>query len=85
LMNPNLAFNLGANFYNAKETKDAIVYFERAIVLDPKMVDAHLQLGVALLSEKQGDKAKREFKKVIELSPYSENAKQAEQLMDTIR
>jgi tetratricopeptide (TPR) repeat protein len=85
LMDPNLAFNLGANFYNAKETKEAIRYFEKAITLDPKMVDAHFQLGVAFLADKQEDNAKREFKKVIDLKPMSEDAKQAKEMMATIQ
>lgn len=77
-------YNLGALFYNAKEIEAAIKYWERTIALNPKNVDAHLQLGFAYFAQNQVDKAKQEFQKVIELDPGSENAKAAQEMMDSM-
>jgi tetratricopeptide (TPR) repeat protein len=83
--NPNILFNLGAKHYNAQQTQSAIKYWEKAVQLDPKMTEAYVQLGAAYVSLKENDKAKQMFMKVIELAPGSEDAKAAQELLDSIQ
>lgn len=85
ISNPYTLYNIGVGFYNAGQSEEAIRYWEKAISLDPKMVDAQFQLALAYYSLKQNDKAKLAFQKVIELDPNSENAKSAQEMLDTMK
>jgi tetratricopeptide (TPR) repeat protein len=46
-------------------TKDAIRYLSRAVSVDPSLVDAHLNLGKALLQEGKLELAEKSLKQVI--------------------
>ncbi len=83
--NPNALYNVAVGFYNAQDAKEAIRYWEKVVELDPKMVDAYFQLGAAYLSVKDNEKSKQMFQKVIELDPTSENAKMAQEMLDTMK
>ena len=85
ITNPYTLYNIGVGFYNAGQSEEAIRYWEKAISLDPKMVDAQFQLALAYYALKQNDKAKLAFQKVIELDPGSENAKSAQEMLDTMK
>ena len=78
-------YNLGASFYNAKQTPEAIRCWEKTVAADPQNADAYLQLGLANYSIQQMDKAKANLQKVIELAPDSENAKSAKELLDSMK
>ncbi len=47
----------------------AVKDFQKAIEMDPKLVDAHLWLGLALRKENHNAEARKEFQRVIELNP----------------
>jgi tetratricopeptide (TPR) repeat protein len=83
--NASALYNLGGAFYNIKDTQEAIRYWEAAITVDPSLVDAHFQLGLAYYSMKQNDKAKVELNKVMELAPGSENATMAKEMLDSMQ
>lgn len=85
ITNPYVLYNLGVGFYNAQQADEALKYWEKAVTLDPKMTDAWLQLGFAYYSVGNKDKAKEALQKVITLEPGSENAKSAQEFLDSMQ
>lgn len=85
ITNPYTIYNIGVGMYNAKQSEEAIKYWEKAVSLDPKMTDAYLQMGFAYFSMQNMDKAKEAFHKVIEIEPGSDNAKSAQEMLDTMK
>ena len=85
ITNPYVLYNLGVGFYNSQQPDEAIKYWEKATTLDPKMTDAWLQLGFAYYSTGNKDKAKEALQKVIQLEPGSDNAKSAQEFIDSMQ
>lgn len=85
ITNPYTIYNLGVGMYNAQQAEEAIKYWEKTVALDPKMTDAYLQMGFAYYSIKNIDKAREAFQKVVEIEPGSDNAKSAQEMLDTIK
>lgn len=85
ITNPYTIYNVGVGMYNAKQSEEAIKYWEKAVSLDPKMTDAYLQMGFAYFSLQNMEKAKEAFHKVIEIEPGSDNAKSAQEMLDTMK
>ena len=69
-------FRLGAIFNKQNRFADAVPEFEEALKLEPNMVNAHIQLGGALLQLKRAAEAERELKKAYELGGASAGAAQ---------
>jgi len=69
-------FRLGAIFNKQNRFADAVTEFEEALRLEPNMVNAHMQLGGALLQLKRAAEAERELKKAYELGGVSAGAAQ---------
>jgi Tfp pilus assembly protein PilF len=55
------------------------------IAADPKHTKAHYALAWVLLDQKDKTGAATEFRKVIELAPESEEAKEAQKTLERIR
>ena len=85
ISNPYTIYNLGVGMMNAKQPEEALKYWEKAVTLDPKMTDAYLQMGFAYYSMKNMDKAKEAFQKVIAIDPGSDNAKNAQEMLDNMK
>lgn len=58
----------------AEEFREAITLLNRALILDPRNVDAHLALGIAFYSEGRMDEALRRFDRAILLAPWNAQA-----------
>lgn len=61
-------------FYN-KEYVSARAYFRNALIVDPKNTNYHYFYAQSLVHLNNIDEALKEYKKILELSPYSEAAK----------
>jgi tetratricopeptide (TPR) repeat protein len=85
ITNPYVLYNLGVGFYNGQQPAEAIKYWEKSVSLDQKMTDAWLQLGFAYYSTGDKAKAKEALQKVITLEPGSDNAKQAQDFIDSMQ
>lgn len=68
------SFDLGARKAEIIMYPQAIEAFQRAIEINPKDIDAHLNLGAAYGETGQIDKAEQQFHRVLELDPSEEVA-----------
>ena len=62
-------FQLGYTYTALKRRDEARAEYERAIALDPKMPEAHLNLGILLLDKQQYAAAVAPLTKAVELLP----------------
>jgi tetratricopeptide (TPR) repeat protein len=62
-------FNEGKSFYQKKEYEKAISAYNKAIKLNPKLVKAYNNRGIAILVTGLYEKAIADFTKAIELNP----------------
>jgi tetratricopeptide (TPR) repeat protein len=78
-------FNMGVNFFNAGEAKDAIAYFGKAIAKDAAHVDAYYRRALAHLGQGQTAEAKADFQKVVELQADGEMAAMAKKALESLK
>ena len=50
---------------------EALEHFQKAVEINPNYVEAHSNLGQALLQKGQMDEAVAQFKKALEIDPNS--------------
>jgi cytochrome c-type biogenesis protein CcmH/NrfG len=63
-----------ANFlYDQKQYNNAIEWYQRALAIDPKNVNAHTDLGTAFFYSGRPQDALREYNKSLELDPRHES------------
>lgn len=85
IKDPNTFFNVGLDFLGAGNTEEAVVYFTKALVLDPRDVEACYQRGLAYLHLGKTEEARADFKKVLELAPQGEQAAIAKKALEQIK
>ena len=71
-------YNLGMLFYHTDRFTQATTAFERATALAPRWPQVWLRYGMSLKKTGKFEKARAAFRKVLEVSPQTEVAKQAE-------
>lgn len=76
---------LGRTYLQMGKIKEAIASYQEAIRIAPSYVDAHLNLASAYLKEGSKGLAAGSFKKVVDLSPQSPQAKEAQKFLDALR
>ena len=62
-------FQMGNIYLSQGKLDQAIIEFEKALALAPKMLAAQNNLAMACAADRQYDRAQAEFKKLIELDP----------------
>jgi tetratricopeptide (TPR) repeat protein len=62
-------YGYGQFFEKHRKLDDAITQYRQALKVDPHMLDAHLDLATALLSEGNLDEAKPHFEEATRLDP----------------
>jgi tetratricopeptide (TPR) repeat protein len=70
---------LGTQFMNEKKYSEAIEYFKKALVINPKDCALNLAVGSLYQRDKKDEEAKSYYCKVIQLCPNSEQGKNAQQ------
>jgi tetratricopeptide (TPR) repeat protein len=85
IQSPDVLFNLGVNFFNAGEIKDAIAYFGKTVAKDPAYVDAYYRRALAYLGQGQTAEAKADFQKVIALQADGEMAAMAKKALEQLK
>ncbi|MCK4240101.1 MAG: tetratricopeptide repeat protein, partial [Candidatus Atribacteria bacterium] len=79
-----LYVDLGKLYLQARRYKLAETTFGNALKITPDFVNAHYGLAVAYLQQNKQTEALEELQKVIELSPDSQEAKYAQDIMQNI-
>lgn len=85
IKNPDVFFNMGVNFLNANLPEDAIVYFGKAVALDPTYVDGYYRRALAHLQLGRKDESRLDLQKVIELSPDSDMGQMAKKALASLQ
>jgi tetratricopeptide (TPR) repeat protein len=83
--NPDAFFNLGIDFFNAGQSKEAVEYLDKAIELDPASVDAYYRRALAHLGLGHTAEARADFQKVIELQPDGEMATMSKKALEQLK
>jgi len=68
----------------SKNYDGAIANYTKAIQADPKNAEEYFQRAKAYNFKDETEKAKADFKKVVELSPDSEHGKKAKQMLNKL-
>ncbi|MFQ5780216.1 MAG: tetratricopeptide repeat protein [Nitrospiria bacterium] len=76
---------LGKVYHLLGNQKEAIGSYQEAIRRAPAFLDAHYNLAFSYLKDGSKNLAAKEFKKVIELSPQSQQAKESEKFLDALQ
>jgi tetratricopeptide (TPR) repeat protein len=77
--------NIGILFLNKNNPQEAAVNFSKAVDLDMTQPASFYYRGLANLQLKKMKEAKADFEKVISLAPDSVEAKDAKQLLDSMK
>jgi len=67
-------YNLGLNAFKQGTPESAIIFFRRALVLDPNLADAQYNLGVLYQSQRRHKEALPCFQEVLRLKPTDPDA-----------
>jgi tetratricopeptide (TPR) repeat protein len=62
-------YNLGNSYYTIQDFDRAVDFFNQALALDPKLLDAHYNLSLALIKQGRGEKAEALLLKLLEETP----------------
>jgi tetratricopeptide (TPR) repeat protein len=82
LKNPDLFFNIGVNLFNANKPEEAIVYFTKAVTVDPAYADGYFRRGLAYMGLGKMAEAKSDFRKLLELQPTGPQADLAKKALE---
>lgn len=85
ITDPTAYINIGILFLNKKNPADAATYFSKAITLDPKRADSYYYRGLAEIQSKKFKEAKTDLEQVVALAPDSGEAKDAKQLLASLK
>jgi tetratricopeptide (TPR) repeat protein len=85
IKNPDLFYNIGVNLVNANKPKDAIVYFTKAVTVDPAYADGYFRRGLAYMGTGQTAEAKADFNKLLELRAEGPEADLARKALEQIK
>lgn len=79
-----LAFNVGAIYFNANKVDDAMKYFNIAIKAKPTYQKPYLQLSYCYLNKGDNANARKNLEKAVEIDPNSEDGQIAKSILDTL-
>jgi tetratricopeptide (TPR) repeat protein len=82
---PTVYVNIGILFLNKNNPAEAAAYFTKAVDMDGTRHEPFYYRGLAELQQKKMKEAKADLEKVIALSPDSSEAKDAKQLIDSLK
>jgi tetratricopeptide (TPR) repeat protein len=78
-------YNIGVNFVNAGLAEDGVVYFSKAIALDPGYVDGYYQRALAHLKLGRTAECRADFEKVVALAPDGPPGELARKALEQLR
>jgi len=85
LTDPNLLYNVGVLLFKNSQPEQAAGYIKKALERDANFVNGYYQLGLIHLNMGDMEGARRDFEKVIELAPESDQAGLSKKLLENIK
>lgn len=85
IKDPGIYVNLGVVLLNKKQPQDAWEEFDKAVKLKPDDADSYFYRGLAAYQSKKKAEAKADFQKYLELAPSGDQAKDARELLKSIK
>jgi choline-sulfatase len=82
---PALRHRKGRLLLRLKRPEEAMRELQEAVSLEPRFLDAHLALGEAFEALGRGDDARKSYRRVAEIGPLSDEAKQATTALDRLQ
>jgi Tfp pilus assembly protein PilF len=79
------AYNTGAIMMNSGKIAEAKAQFLRAIQLDPKMAEAHFQLGMTYINEGNFGEAVKSLEQYLSLAPAGPNSQMAKDMLPELK
>ena len=76
---------VGILFLNKNNAAQARTYFTKAIEIDPSKAGGYYYRGLSYLNAKKNAEAKADFKKYLELAPDGSEAKEAREILQTLK
>jgi len=85
ITDPTAYINVGILYMNKKKPAEAEDYFGRAVTMEPNSHIGYYYRGLARVQGQKLAEAKADLKKVVELAPDSPEAKEAKDLLGSIK
>ncbi len=85
LTDPTALVNIGILMMNKKQPAAAVEYFSKAIAIAPSATDGYYYRALANMQQSKMKDAKPDLQKVVELSPDSEQGKEAKEYLKSIK
>jgi tetratricopeptide (TPR) repeat protein len=85
IKDPGIYINLGVVMLNKKLPQDAWEQFDKAVRMKPDDAESYFYRGLAAYQAKRKAEAKADFTKYLELAPNGEQAKDAKDLLKSIK
>ena len=82
---PDALYNIAVNFVTAGLPEDGVLYFTKAIALEPSYVDGYYQRGLAYLKLGRTAECRADFEKVVALKPDGPQADLARKALAQIK
>lgn len=82
---PSVMTNFGKHFYNKNRIKDAWKYFDAAVTLDPTVAESYYYRALSEIQLEKKAEARNDLKKVIELAPDSQDARDAAEMLAALK
>jgi tetratricopeptide (TPR) repeat protein len=77
--------DVGASYADAHMLREAILAYDKALVLDPKDHKSHYALGMLFAALGNDEGSVRHLNEYLSLLPYASNTKEVEYLINTIK
>lgn len=81
IKSPEVFYNVGVKFRNLDKREEAVLYFTKALAVDPTYVDGYLQRALTYFGLQRMAEAKADFQKVAELAPGTPQAELAQKAL----
>jgi tetratricopeptide (TPR) repeat protein len=85
IKSPEVFFNIGVAFLNASQPQQAIVYFTKAIALDPRYADGYFRRALAYIQTDRLAEARADLGTLLALTPDGPQADAARKTLEDLR
>ncbi len=82
---PQIEKNVGLIYFDQHDFPTAIIYFRKAVELNPDFVDSYFFLGESYLKIKDKTNARKAFQAVVDLAPQSAFGQKASVYLQTLK